>query len=59
MFTYPKYPDPSKLAILRTYTEDLYTPALQFQTLPLEGPMILRVHEWSMFMVDVGKYTIH
>ena len=36
---YPKDPDPSKLAILRT----LYTPAIQVQTLSLQGPMILRV----------------
>ena len=35
---YPKYPDPSKLAILRTRT-----PAIQVQAPPLEGPRILRV----------------
>ena len=29
----PKYPDPSKVPILRTRT-----PAIQVQTLPLEGP---------------------
>ena len=34
----PKNPDPSKMAILRTRT-----PAIQVQTLPLEGPRILRV----------------
>ena len=33
----PKNPDPSKMAILRTRT-----PAIQVQTLPLEGPRILR-----------------
>ena len=33
-FNFPKYPDPSKLAILRT----LLLPRVQ--TLPLEGPMI-------------------
>lgn len=31
---------PSKLAVLRCF-EDLYTPAIPVQTLPLEGPMIL------------------
>ncbi len=30
----PKNPDPSKIAILRTQT-----PAIQVQTLPLEGPV--------------------
>ena len=35
--TLPKNPDPSKLAILRALT-----PAIQVQTLPLEGPRILR-----------------
>ena len=35
---YPKNPDPSKMANLRTRT-----PAMQVQTLPLEGPRILRV----------------
>ena len=34
----PKNPDPSKVAILRTRT-----PSIQVQTLPLEGPRILRV----------------
>ena len=40
LFTYcPKDPiSPSKLAILRTRT-----PAIQVQTLPLEGPRVLRV----------------
>ena len=33
----PKNPDPSKMAVLRTRT-----PAIQVQTLPLEGPRILR-----------------
>ena len=35
---YPKYPDPSKVPILRTRT-----PAIQVQTPPLEGQRILRV----------------
>ena len=42
-FTFPKNPDPSKMAILRTRT-----PAIQVQTLPLEGPRILRVGDFSM-----------
>ena len=41
-FHNPKYPDPLKLAMF----EDP-TPAIQVQTLPLEGPMILR--EVSIF----------
>ena len=40
---YPKYPDPSKMPILRTRT-----PAIQVPTPPLEDPRILRV----------GKYTV-
>ena len=32
------FPDPSKVAVLRTQT-----PVMQVQTLPLEGPRILRV----------------
>ena len=35
---YPKYPDPSKVPILRTRT-----PAIQVPTPPLKGPRILRV----------------
>ena len=45
-FDYPKDPDPSKRAILRTRT-----PAIQVQTPPLEGPRILRV----IFFKWVGK----
>ena len=37
-FLYPKYPDPSKVPILRTRT-----PAIQVPTPALEGPRILRV----------------
>ena len=37
-FPFPENPDPSKIAILRTWT-----PAIKVQTLPLEGPRILRV----------------
>ena len=37
IFTIPKYPDPSKVPILRTRT-----PAIQVPTPPLEGPRILR-----------------
>ena len=37
----PKNPDPSKIAILRTPKTP---PAIQLQTLPLEIPRILRVH---------------
>ena len=37
LFTNPKNPDPSKVASLRTHT-----PAIEVQTLPLEGPRILR-----------------
>ena len=40
----PKNPDPSKVPILRTRT-----PALQVQTLPLEGP---RIH-WSTWMLPL------
>ncbi len=36
----PKNPDPSKMPILRTQT-----PAISVQTLPLEGPRILRVKQ--------------
>ncbi len=43
VFMYPKYPDPSKVPILRTRT-----PAIQVPTPALEGPRILRV----------GKYTV-
>ena len=39
---YPKYPDPSKMPILRTRT-----PAIQVPTPPLEGPRILRVEHFS------------
>ena len=40
---HPKNPDPSKMANLRTRT-----PAMQVQTLPLEGPRILRAsHFWG------------
>ena len=38
----PKNPDPSKMAILRTQT-----PVIQVQTLPLEGPRILREDPFS------------
>ncbi len=51
---YPKNPDPSKVAILRTRT-----PAIQVQTLPLEGPRILRVsHIWiyNIWFGDVIQY---
>ena len=42
VITPPKNPDPSKVAILRTRT-----PAIQVQTLPLEGPRILRaIYNW-------------
>ena len=37
-FSYPKNPDPSKVAIVRNRT-----PAIQVQTPPLEGPRTLRV----------------
>ena len=41
---FPKNPDPSRMAILRTRTL-----AIQVQTLPLEGRKILRVSMFSMF----------
>ena len=41
IFEYPKNPDPSKIAILRTRTR-----AIQVQTLPLEGPRILWVRHF-------------
>ena len=47
----PKYPDPSKLAILKT-KHPCYTGSF---TLPLEGPMIPRVLK---NMVDLGKFLI-
>ena len=40
---HPKNPDPSKMAILRTRT-----PAIQVQTLPLEGPRILRAGKYHV-----------
>ena len=53
--THPsKNPDPSKMAIF----EDLYTPAIQVQTLPLEGPRILRANiipGWSF----LWWFTLH
>ena len=46
---HPKNPDPSKVAILRTRT-----PAIEVQTLPLEGPRILRaVQSFSPFSQHV------
>ncbi len=57
IFTYPKYPDPSKVPILRTRTL-----AIQVQTLPFKGPRILRVliyHTKSTIHVGKFKYTIH
>ncbi len=35
LFKYPKNPDPSKMAILRTY--DLYTPAIEVQNPSVGG----------------------
>ena len=46
-FEFPKNPDPSKMTILRTRT-----PAIQVQTLPLEGPRILRVDGFGPFRVN-------
>ena len=42
---YPKNPDPSKKAILRTQT-----PAMQVQPSPLEGPKIPRVGKYTSLM---------
>ena len=46
-WNYPKYPDPSKVPILRTRT-----PAIQVPTPPLEGPRILRV-KWFFSARDL------
>ena len=63
MTSSPKNPDPSKVAILRTRT-----PAIQVQTLPLEGPRILREEEikwslieftWFMNVVPWKTYSVH
>ncbi len=50
-YYYPKYPDPSKVPILRTRT-----PAIQVPTPPLEGPRILRGKKKQP---NAGKHTIH
>ncbi len=47
--SFPKYPDPSKVPILRTRT-----PAIQVPTPPLEGPRILRVER----LIFPTKYVI-
>ena len=45
---YPKYPEPSRLKT--SYLEDKKPLAIQVQTLPLEGPMILRAYKKSLRM---------
>ena len=51
LIIYPKNPDPSKVAILRTRT-----PAIQVQTLPLEGPRILRVQGFHTCQVVIAGF---
>ena len=50
---YPKYPDPSKVPILRTRT-----PAIQVPTPALEGPRILRVRVCFFFVAHVCSFPI-
>ncbi len=49
VFQHPKYPDPSRVLILRTRT-----PAIQVQTPPLEGPRFLMAH-----FLFLGWLTFH
>ena len=68
--TSPKYPDPSKA--WRHFEDPKNTPASRTDsfTLPLGGSKrgfpitdpwdwYIYLHEWLMFMIDVGKYTLH
>ena len=52
-FNYPNNPDPSKMAILRTRT-----PPIQVQTLPLEGPRILRVRSKIQGSLNLGLLIV-
>ena len=49
---HPKNPDPSKVAIF----EDLYTPAILVQTLPLEGPCKFLGQFMCMYKMEYAEY---
>ena len=53
IFDFPKYSDRSKLFC---YFEDP-NPAIQVQTLPLHGPVILRVLIFCCFWAEISTFS--